>query len=313
MDENTEQTILDEETSSDAIATEDEPNVVEEDGEVYLRVDADAESSEEPESEPEDSGETKEGETIEAEESVDTTAVEEPEAYRGKSRDELIGMHKDATTKIGKQGTEIGELRKTAKVENLTDEEIYNKLSSSDLANGLEVEKAKLMEMETYEEEYDKQRSMVASLEKDFIAKKTEEEIGKRFAAKDNQQFIEKQKERFKEQQVELTDDEFTQVTENAKVYIEDGRLTERAYHKALIDQFGVSMVVKNFSMEGEKKARNDISKADKKKSTTLDVQGSGKGSRLIRIADMGRRELRDKLDNLSTDELSELYKRVNK
>ena len=47
MDENTEQTILDEETSSDAIATEDESKVVEEDGELYLRVEADAESSEE--------------------------------------------------------------------------------------------------------------------------------------------------------------------------------------------------------------------------------------------------------------------------
>jgi hypothetical protein len=313
MDENTEQEILDEDSSSDTITAEDDASVVEEDGELYLRVDAEEEGSEEPEEEPEESGESQEGKSAEPEESVDATTVKEPEAYREKSRDELIGMHQDATKKIGKQGTEIGELRESAKVENLTDEEVYEKLSSSDVAHGLEVEKVKLMELETYEEGYDKQRNLVASLEKDFIAKKTEEEIQKRFAAADNQQFIEKQKERFKEQKVELTDDEFTKVTENAKVYVEDGRLTERAYHKSLIDQFGVNMVVKNFSMEGEKKARNDISKADKKKSTTLNVQGSGKGSRLIRIADMGRRELRDKLDNLSTDELSELYKRVNK
>jgi hypothetical protein len=47
--------------------------------------------------------------------SVDTTAPPEediPEKYRGKSMKEVIGMHQSAEALIGKQGSEVGDLRK---------------------------------------------------------------------------------------------------------------------------------------------------------------------------------------------------------
>ena len=254
------------ETSSDT--TSEDSSFVEKDGDVYLKVDAETEESEESEKEPtedDSKGKTNEEETEEEKESVDTEKETEPETYREKSREELIEMHLSATKKIGTQGSEIGELRKAAKPENLSDKDIYNKLSSDDIAHGLETEKSKLMEMETYDDDYPKQQKLIASLEKDFIAKKTDEEIQKRFTADDNVRFIEEQKQRFADKKVELTDDEFSELTDVAKTYSEEGRLTERSYYKALIDKHGTEILTKHFAMEGEKKARSDI-KADGEK-----------------------------------------------
>ncbi len=310
------------ETSSET--TDGDSSFVEKDGDVYLKVDTEPEDSEDPEKEPEkeeesntkeeaEKGESDEGEAEEPEETVDAKKETEPETYRGKTREELMAMHLAATKKIGEQGSEIGELRKVAKPEHLSDKEIYEKLSSDDITHGLEIEKTKLMEMERYDDEYPAQQKLIASLEKDFIAKKTEEEIQKRFTADDNQRFIEEQKKRFQEQKVEMTSDEYSELTETAKEYSENGRLTEKSYYKALIDKFGTDIMTKHFAMEGEKKARSDIKKAGEKETKTLDVRGSGKNAKLIRIHDMNQHELRQRLDNLSMEELRQLYKRVDK
>ena len=61
--------------------------------------------------------------------------------------------------------------------------------------------------------------------------------------------------------------------------------------------------------MSGEKKARAAIKTAAGKTTEKVDVKGSGKASKLIRISDLGRRELRSKLDTLSLEDVRKLRK----
>mgnify|MGYP003676978695 FL=1 len=305
-------------TTEEASNTEDS-KVVEKDGEVYIRMDTD---ESDPKEEPE------EGESSEDNQKVEGTSEDKPEAqsaddevdslYSNKSLDEVIGMHRDATRKISEQGAQIGDLKTQATdmpTKDMTPEEILDKMSSDQVKDAYQDQKSKLSQMDQVMDEaaFMSQKSLVDSLEEDWLVKRQEEQIDKRFNSQDNKEFIETAKANFKESGVKITDDEFSQVTKIAENYLENGRYTDRSYQKALVDAFGVEKMTKFYAMKGEEKARQDITKASGKVENKIDVRGSGKNSKLLKVNQLSQRELRESIKDLSPQELDRLYKSLNK
>ena len=298
---------LENRTSGEDTANNAEPEsqLVEQDGEFYLSDDS---GEEETIKEPAE-GES-EIEELETEEST-TSLTNEDDIYANKTREEIIQMHQNAQKKMGEQGDELGQLRELAQnVDELTDTEIFERLTADDIADGVKAEKQKLDEMDPYDTEArTAQLELIRDMEDDLITKRTQESIAARMNTRDNDQFVQKQKQVFKDQGIDISDEDFNLVSERANDYRENGLLTEKAFHKALVDQYGLDHVVKNLSMKGEQKARADIKKAAAKTTEKVDVKGSGKASKLIKISDLGQREMRKTLDNLSVEDLRKLQK----
>ena len=197
----------------------------------------------------------------------------------------------------------------------MTPEEILDKMSSDQVKDAYQDQKSKLSQMDQVMDEaaFMSQKSLVDSLEEDWLVKRQEEQIDERFNSQDNKEFIETAKAKFKETGVEMSDDEFDQVTKIAGDYLENGRYTDRAYQKALVDAFGVEKMTKFYAMKGEEKARQDITKASGKVENKIDVRGSGKNSKLLKVNQLSQRELRESIKDLSPQELDRLYKSLNK
>ena len=289
----------------------DENSIIEKDGELYLRSESD---EAEPVADP-DEGQAAEQDSPVASEEGEQAVDEEPSQFQGKSRDDLIEMIAHSQKKIGEQGNELGELRKIAqKDEDLSDKEVFAKLSGDDIETGLAEEKAKMDTIDPYDDEaVGEQKELIRQMEADLINKRTQEAIATRFNSRDNQNFVDSMKSEYQKQGIELTDDEFKTVTESANSYTEDGLLTERSYQKAMIDKYGVDKMVKHYQMNGEQKARTDIQKAAAKTTEKVDVRGTGKNAKMVRIADLSQRELRSTLEGLSVDELNKLNEQVNR
>jgi len=289
----------------------DENSIIEKDGELYLRSESD---EAEPVADP-DEGQAAEQDSPVASEEGEQAVDEEPSQFQGKSRDDLIEMIAHSQKKIGEQGNELGELRKIAqKDEDLSDKEVFAKLSGDDIETGLAEEKAKMDTIDPYDDEaVGEQKELIRQMEADLINKRTQEAIATRFNSRDNQNFVDSMKSEYQKQGIELTDDEFKTVTESANSYTEDGLLTERSYQKAMIDKYGVDKMVKHYQMNGEQKARTDIQKAAAKTTEKVDVRGTGKNAKMVRIADLSQRELRSTLEDLSVEELNKLNDQVNR
>ncbi|MDP7260824.1 MAG: hypothetical protein QGI80_02560 [archaeon] len=289
---------------------DDENLIIEKDGELYLRSDSD-----EDESVAEPDGQTAEQENQATSEEEGQADREEHSQYQDKSKEQLIEMLSHSQKQIGEQGSEIGELRKlTQKDEELSDKEVFDKLSGDDIEAGLATEKVRLDETDPYDEKaVNEQKELIRQMEADLINKRTQENIRARFNSRDNLEFVDKMKTQIQSQGIELSDEEFNTVKETANSYAEDGLLNERSFQKAMIDKFGVDKLVKHYQMSGEQKARQDIQKAQAKTTEKVDVRGTGKNAKMVKVADLDQRELRETLDNLSVQELEKLYKQVNR
>ena len=288
-------------------ATEPTVNLIEKDGELYINSESDDVVNDADPEEGESSQELTQSDEY-------TTDGNKPSPFHDKSKDDLVDMVVNAQKMIGDQSSEIGELRKlTAEDEDLSEAELLERLSANDVQDALSTEKAKLDEIDPYDADaVSEQRSLIREMENDLINKRTQEHLESRLNGRDNEAFVSTMKQRFNDDGIEVSDDEFNAVSELAKGYTENGLLTERAYHKAMIDEFGVEKVAKNYQMSGERKARQDIQNASAKQVEKVDVRGTGKNAKLVRVADMNRKELRSTLDNLSVDELQKLYGRLN-
>ena len=288
---------------------EAEPSVklIEKDGELYINSESDDVVNDVDPEKGESSQELTQSDEY-------TTDGNKPSPFHDKSKDDLVDMVVNAQKMIGDQSSEIGQLRKlTAEDENLSESELLERLTANDVQDALSTEKAKLDEVDPYDADaVANQRSLIREMENDLINKRTQEHLESRLNGRDNEAFVSTMKQRFSTDGIEVSDDEFTAVSELAKGYSENGLLTERAYHKAMIDEFGVEKVAKNYQMAGERKARQDIQSASAKQIEKVDVRGTGKNAKLIRVADMNKKELRSTLDNLSVSELQKLYGQLN-
>jgi len=306
-------------TTTEETPVAEDSKVVEQDGDVYIRMDTD---ESDPKEEPE------KGESSEDNQKVEGTSEDKPEApstddevdslYSNKSLDEVIGMHREATRKISEQGAQIGDLKTQATevpTKDMTPEEILDKMTAVQVKNAYQEQKSKLSAMDQVMDEaaFMQQKSLVDSLEEDWLVKRQEEQIDERFNSQDNKEFIDKTKADYKTKEFEISDDEFDQATKIAENYLENGRYTDRSYQKALVDMFGVDKMTKFYAMKGEEKARQDISKASEKVENKIDVRGSGKNSKLVRIRDLSQREIRESIKDLSPKELDQLYKSLDK
>jgi len=285
--------------------------IIEKDGDLYLKSESD---EAEPVADP-DEGQAAEQDSPTASDEGQETSESEPSQYQSKSREDLLEMLTNSQKKIGEQGNELGELRKIAqKPEELSDKEVFSKLSGDDIETGLAEEKAKLDIIDPYDDAaVNEQKELVRQMESDLINKRTQEAIATRFNSRDNQNFINSMKEGYAKTGIELSDDEFSTVVDSANSYTEDGLLTERSFQKGMIDQFGVDKMVKHYQMNGEQKARSDIQKATAKTSEKVDVRGTGKNAKMVKIADLSQKELRETLDNLSYEELQKVNQQVNR
>ena len=285
--------------------------IIEKDGDLYLKSESD---EAEPVADP-DEGQAAEQDSPTASDEGQETSESEPSQFQGKSREDLLEMLVNSQKKIGEQGNELGELRKIAqKPEELSDEEVFSKLSGDDIETGLAEEKAKMDTIDPYDDAaVNEQKELIRQMESDLINKRTQEAIASRFNSRDNQNFINSMKEGYAKMGIELSDDEFSTVVDSANSYTENGLLTERSFQKGMIDQFGVDKMVKHYQMNGEQKARSDIQKAAAKTSEKVDVRGTGKNAKMVKIADLSQKELRETLDNLSYEELQKINQQVNR
>ena len=288
-------------------ATEPSVKLIEKDGELYINSESDDVVNDVDPEKGESSQELTQSDEY-------TTDGNKPSPFHDKSKDDLVDMVVNAQKMIGDQSSEIGQLRKlTAEDEDLSEVELLERLTANDVQDALSTEKAKLDEVDPYDADaVSTQRSLIREMENDLINKRTQEHLESRLNGRDNEAFVSTMKQRFNTDGIEVSDDEFTAVSELAKGYTENGLLTERAYHKAMIDEFGVEKVAKNYQMAGERKARLDIQNASAKQVEKVDVRGTGKNAKLIRVADMNKKELRSTLDNLSVNELQKLYGQLN-
>jgi len=313
------ETQTEETTTTEETPVAEDTKVVEKDGDVYIRMDTD---ESDPKEEPE------EGQSSEDNQKVEGTSEDKPEAqsaddevdslYANKSLDDVIGMHRDATRKISEQGAHIGDLKtQVADVpaKDMTPEEILDKMTAEQVKNAYQEQKSKLSQMDQVMDEatFMSQKSLVDSLEEDWLVKRQEEQIDERFNSQDNKEFIETAKAKFKETGVEMSDDEFSQVSKIAGDYLENGRYTDRSFQKALVDAFGVEKMTKFYAMKGEEKARQDISKASEKVENKIDVRGSGKNAKLRSIGNMSQQEMQKTFKDLSLEELARVKSTINK
>ena len=304
------QKINPEEATVETVETK-EDLIIEKDGDLYLKSESD---ETEPVADP-DEGQAAEQDSHAASEGGQETSESEPSQFQGKSREDLLEMLVNSQKKIGEQGNELGELRKVAqKPEELSDEEVFSKLTGDDIETGLAEEKAKMDTIDPYDDAaVNEQKELIRQMESDLINKRTQEAIATRFNSRDNQNFIDSMKNDYQKQGIELSDDEFNTVVDSANSYVENGLLTERSFQKAMIDKFGVDKIVKHYQMNGEQKARSDIQKATAKTSEKVDVRGTGKNAKMVKIADLSQKELRETLDNLSYEELQKVNQQVNR
>ena len=297
-----------------AETTTSDTNLVEQDGELLLSVDTDGE---EPTQDAPENGQVSDQDNLSnSEVQQEETSYQEPDAYQGKSREDLIEMLSNAQSKIGQQGNELGELRKSveAQAEEMTGEEALENLKSKDVKIILAEQKSKLNKIDPYDEDaLNEQRELITQLESDLITKTTQEGIDARYNQVDNENFIAQQKGVFEKQGVELDDNEFNDVIKQSYQYSQNGKLTDAAVYKSMIDIYGVDQVQKHYSMAGEAKARQEIKNAAAKTTERVDVRGSGKSAKLVNINQLSGQELSKALDNLSIDDLKRLNSKYNK
>ena len=297
-----------------AETTTSDTNLVEQDGELLLSVDTDGE---EPTQDAPENGQVSDQDNLSnSEVQQEETSYQEPDAYQGKSREDLIEMLSNAQSKIGQQGNELGELRKSveAQAEEMTGEEALENLKSKHVKIILAEQKSKLNKIDPYDEDaLNEQRELITQLESDLITKTTQEGIDARYNQVDNENFIAQQKGVFEKQGVELDDNEFNDVIKQSYQYSQNGKLTDAAVYKSMIDIYGVDQVQKHYSMAGEAKARQEIKNASAKTTERVDVRGSGKSAKLVNINQLSGQELSKTLDNLSIDDLKRLNSKYNK
>ena len=310
------------ETTETAEATEtaEESRVVEKDGEIFISMDTD---ETDPETDPSEEGQSGEDNQEDQGTADKETAVDDSvnDPYAGKSVEDVIEMHKDASRKITEQGNTLSELKASPQQtnepvaqEDLSANELLEKMSSAEIEDVYKTQQSKLNEMDTHldEQAYNEQNALVQDLALDLLKKRQDERFTDGINAEENKKFLAEAKEGFKKTGIDLSDEEFSSVAEIAKMYTNNGKLNDNSMQKAMIDQVGVEKMVKFYSMNGEEKARSDIANASKKVQNKVDVRGSGKNGKLVNINNMSQYELSKTLQNMSLDEVNELYKKAN-
>ncbi|MDD5061941.1 MAG: hypothetical protein PHC43_01315 [Candidatus Marinimicrobia bacterium] len=299
---------------------ETESSLVEKDGELYA-VQPGSESpadSSAPEQESQDKKTSAPDDKKTSEENPDLSgesAPDEDPTYKDKTREEVIAMHRDATRKITEFGQKLKASESAVKAENLSHDELLDRLSSDSLKKTLLSEKGKLtgIDPELDPAGYSNQQAVVNQLEVDLHEKIARETIAQQISSTENKNFVANLPENLKKRGIELKDTELQSVIESAQNYLENGRLTDRAVEHALLDNFGIEKIAAFHAVSAEQKARNDIIAAGGKVEKKIDVSGPGSNAKMIRIEDMTEGQFRAYVKSLSDADLSRLDEHIKR
>ena len=266
----------------DNVEVKEIPDMIEDGDETLINLGGEAEA---PESDP------VKGQSVEEKAEPETkTEYEIPDTYKGKELPDIIKMHQELQHKLGEQGNEMGQLKKQLEKANLSPEELRESLKSQEVKLLYDKESDKLADMDVDEvsrEELRAQRRLVEELRDEYTTKQSKEAIREIVQSGENKVFKASQKEVLKKD-YELSADEIANLESVAENnFLENGKLTERSYHHALVSLYGLPRVMKSAEMKAEAKARADISKAVEKQGVTVDTAGATKGGNYTSLTDL--------------------------
>jgi hypothetical protein len=262
---------------------EELPFMKEEGDEIYFNLGDDKEA---PETVP-DKGETVEDKAPAAKAE---TEYEIPDTYKDKALPDVIKMHQELQSKIGKQGEELGKLRKQLEKADLSPEELREALRADEVKTLYDQEYDKLLDMDPDDvspEELRAQKRLVKELDDEYRTKYSKEAIREVVQSSENKAFKAEQKSKLQET-YDLSDDEVAnveQVSENN--YLENGRLTERSYQHAMLDLYGAERMSKTAAMTAEAKVRSEIATAVAKQGIAVDPGGPSKTGNYESLTDL--------------------------
>ena len=296
---------------------EADDKIVVKDGEVFIREPIvpegpEAESTEVSEEKP---VEDKPAATEVIEEKPAQSGKEQAQ-YTGKSVEDLHKMLDDRNATISRQGSELGDYRKTEKVreENLTDEQKLERMGAETYAQVVNREKDKLrsIDSELDADDYTKQAALIDDMQTVLNTKVNKELIRKEVNQSENTRLITEQKLIFISNGIELNDSEFEQVSEVAvNNFSIDGRVTDASFDHALLQVFGAEKYRTFLLASGGLKARKEMAVAEVKVSPTVDVESAGAGTKLTNIKDLSGKKLDAVLKTLSNEQIDELLKQA--
>ena len=264
------------------IETKEIPDMIDEGDETLINLGGEEKA---PEADPEKGQSVEEKAEPEAK-----TEYEIPDTYKGKQLPDIIKMHQELQSKLGEQGNELGQLKKQLEKANLSPQELREALKSQEVKSLYDQESDKLADMDVDEvskEELRSQRRLVEELRDEYTTKQSKEAIREIINSGENKTFMASQKEALAKD-YELSADEITNLENVAENnFLENGKLTERSYHHALVSLYGLTRVMKSAEMKAETKARTDIANATAKQGVTVDTAGTTKGGNYTTLSDL--------------------------
>lgn len=282
---------------------EEAPKVLNDDGTVNLP----EESQEEPETdeEPKKDSPAEEGKPEEDKPDEDPT-------YQGKSREEIIEMHRNASTEITKLNKESMGYKKTLSEHQQTLSDIQKHMTSQDMKEALVDAKKTLYSIDSLidPDAYKTQTELVAQIEADYSDKKIEEMHNSSEMKGKNEAFAKSYLKTMEESGFKLKAKESDSLRNAADQYLENGHLTERSFRKAMFDILEPEQVDKFYAVQAEQKTRNDIVNATKKVDDTTTVAKGKSAGRKIPAGDLSRVQARQAVRAMSDEELDALLKK---
>jgi|GEM_PF-3013756 hypothetical protein len=246
---------------------------------------------------------------------VTQTELDADPTYKGKSAVEIAQMHREAVKKMSQMGDELGKLRGTEKEPSF--EEVAAKMSSKDVLLAAQKLREQLSEIDPVVdvEQYKKVTGMIAQTDVLYAEKRQDELFREQVNSRENASFKTAQKESMQKSGMladkdgNFSESEFGKVMDNAVNYVgDDGKLTESAVYKSLIDLYGHQKVTKFFELLGAENTRKQIAESAGKQDIRIDTtkapESSLTGSR-VRFDDMSPAEQERFLDKLSVEELN--------
>lgn len=233
--------------------------------------------------------------------------------------DQQVEQYNNLLNLYGRLTNEVGELRKAVENKEKTPEELYDEMDSRQLTQALADTEAELEELEASDDvdqdEVKEKRMLKHKLEADIVSKRAEEAVNQRLSSQENEEFKRDIREHYQDQGIPLSDEQFEQATELAEQYAQDGRLTEGAYYKAMIDLHGLDKMRKVDQMNGEQKARQEIQQAEQKSSEQVSPQGSGRDTGWKPLGGEGKTiaQIEQELNQLDPETVHQMRQEVDK
>lgn len=266
---------------------------------------------EEPSEEPDDSQETADDGDIDGKpegKPREEKGVQDV-TYKGKSREEVIQMHQNATQELQRLQSDKSSRVNTVKEAQQTLSDIENNMSSEDLKGALTLAKRQMYQIDPTldPEAYEIMADIVSQVEATLSTKRIDEKFSSSENQKKNESFSKAYLKGLENNGFSLKESEAKNLTNAASQYLESGLLTEKAYRKAMFDVYPLEAVDKFYFVKAETKTRNDISKASGKVDDLVTVsKGKGSGRKIPR-GELTPAQARQAVRSMSKEELERL------